>query len=638
MVVAVVAATVFGLWLSGSAKPLQLADPGAVVRWGLPIARGIQDLASGITVGSLVFAAFALPANSKPLSRTLNLAAILASTWAVSAIFALVFTYLSVTGQKFSTSDSFGSGLWLFISEIQLGQYLALNLLAAVLVSVCAIVARKLAAVAFTAALALLGLVPLALTGHAAGTEAHSMAVNALGLHLVGVSVWVGGLVAVFGIRSFDSARKFVKRYSTLALFAYVLVAISGTASALLRMSPTSDLITPYGQLVLLKVIVLVVIGVLAALYRTRLLQTATSNRLFYRLVVLELGLMSVAMGLASALSRTAPPGLAEVPTDPTPAQILTGELLPPELTPLRWITSYKIDLIWAIVCVAGIGFYLAGVYRLNKRGDKWPIARTASWVLGMVTLYYITNGAPNVYEAYLFSVHMISHMMLTMAVPVLLVPGAPVTLLTRAVAKRKDDSRGIREWVLWAVHTKYAQFISHPLIAGINFASSLIVFYFTPLFSWSTREHIGHEWMVVHFLITGYLFVQALVGIDPGPNRLGYPVRLMLLIGTLTFHAFFGLALMQGDSLILADWYGAMGRVWGESPLADQKTGGAIAWGVGELPAAVLTLVVSIQWARSDERESRRLDRASDRGGNQDLEQYNAMLAELAKRKERRN
>jgi putative copper resistance protein D len=109
-----------------------------------------------------------------------------------------------------------------------------------------------------------------------------------------------------------------------------------------------------------------------------------------------------------------------------------------------------------------------------------------------------------------------------------------------------------------------------------------------------------------------------------------------MLLIGTLTFHAFFGLALMTGNGLILADWYGAMGRSWGQNPLDDQQTGGAIAWGIGEMPAAVLTLIVSIQWARADKKEAARLDRASDRGGNKDLEEYNAMFEQLANREER--
>jgi len=113
-------------------------------------------------------------------------------------------------------------------------------------------------------------------------------------------------------------------------------------------------------------------------------------------------------------------------------------------------------------------------------------------------------------------------------------------------------------------------------------------------------------------------------------------------MLGTLTFHALFGLSLMMGDGLLLADWFGAMGRTWGQTPIADQQTGGAIAWGIGEFPAAFLTLMVSVQWAGSDAREARRKDRASDRTGGADLEAYNQMLAQMAARRtsaeERRN
>jgi putative copper resistance protein D len=267
----------------------------------------------------------------------------------------------------------------------------------------------------------------------------------------------------------------------------------------------------------------------------------------------------------------------------------------------------------------------------MAKRGDSWPVGRTISWVAGMLLLFYVTSGALNAYQAYLFSVHMIGHMILAMAIPVLLVPGAPVTLIMRAVEKRTDDSRGVREWVLWAVHTKYARFIAHPLVAAILFGSSLVTFYYTPLFGWATSEHLGHLWMVVHFLITGYLFAQALIGIDPGPDRLPFPARIMLLIGTMAFHAFFGLSLMSTSGLLLADWYGAMGRTWGESPLDDQHTGGAIAWGIGELPVAALTIIVALQWFKSDSRDAKRLDRASDRSGNKDLADYNEMLAKLS-------
>ena len=383
-----------------------------------------------------------------------------------------------------------------------------------------------------------------------------------------------------------------------------------------------------------MKIAVLVILGVFGFRYRVSLIEKLKQGvASFWKLVTVEFLFFGLAMGLGAALGRTATPFTDYPSGELTPAEILTGAKLPPAPTAWSWLLSYKLDLLWTLICLGLAAFYLIGVYRLRKRGDAWFIGRTISWVSGVFLLFYITNGYFNVYEQYLFSDHMMAHMLLTMGVPLFLVPGAPVTLIARTVAKRSDGSRGVREWVLWAVHTKYAQFLANPLVAAIIFASSLVVFYFTPLFAWATRDHLGHQWMIVHFVVTGYLFVQALIGIDPGPKRLDYPLRIMLLIATLTFHAFFGLALMTGDTLLLPEWFGAMGRTWGQLPIADQQTGGAIAWGIGELPTAALTIIVAIAWARSDERDARRLDRASDRSGNKDLEDYNEMLRQRNKR-----
>jgi len=357
----------------------------------------------------------------------------------------------------------------------------------------------------------------------------------------------------------------------------------------------------------------------------------------FWRLALVEIGIMGLAIGLGTALAKTQTP-LDQAEFVPlTPAEILTGDKLPPELTDASWLTVWDIDVLWISVCLGAIVFYLYGVWVLRRRGDRWPIARTLSWIGGMLTLLYVTNGALNAYQEYLFSMHMIGHMVLSMMVPVLLVPGAPVTLLVRAQPARKDDSWGLREWVLWAVHTPFAWFISHPLFAGLNFALSLVMFYYTPLFRWATEDHLGHQWMLIHFLITGYLFVQSLMGVDPQPHTTGYPVKLMLLIGTMAFHAFFGLGLMNEKSLLLANWFGAMGRTWGDDPLTDQAVGGAFAWGVGEIPTIVIALIVVTQWSRSDDRERKRLDRASDRTGNKDLEDYNQMLQQLSDTKDQR-
>jgi len=639
---AAVLSVVFIAWGTGLTNPLELGDPGPVVRWGLPALKAATNVAMAVAIGASVFAAFALADKSRELDRALNLVAAASVAWVLLGSASYLFTYLSITGSPLSFDATFTEGLQLFVTQIAVGQSLALNLAAGAVLATLALMVRSLKNTIWLAAVGLASIVPLAVSGHAAGTSNHAMAVNSIGMHLVAIVIWVGGLVAVAAVaRNQDTGtqRTLLERYSTLALAAFALTALSGTASALTRITLDQLFSSTYGLLVLAKIAALTLLGCFGAAYRLRLLgriDNAAGNRVFWSLATAELALMGLAMALATTLSRTGSPLATDLVEDPSPARILTGSDLPPELTLDRWFSEWRFDLVWSTVCLVLAGAYLWGVIRLKRRGDNWPILRTLSWLAGLVLLFYITNGAINAYQEYLFSVHMIGHMLLSMGVPVLLVPGAPITLLLRAVAKRNDESRGVREWVLWAVHTPFARLVSHPIFAAVNFAGSLVLFYFTPAFSWSVHDHLGHQWMTVHFLITGYLFVQAIVGIDPGPHRIAYPVRLMLLIGTLAFHAFFGLALMDGAALLLPEWYGAMGRSWGSTPIADQHDGGAIAWGIGELPTAVLTIIVSVQWARSDQRDSKRLDRASDRSGNQDLEDYNAMLARLAKREER--
>jgi cytochrome c oxidase assembly factor CtaG/putative copper export protein len=642
LLLAAIVATLAGLAYGGGAEAQLLADPGAVVRWGLPVAKLCVNLGAAGTIGALVLACFALSPREREFGTAIDLAAASAAFLTVASAITGFLTFLQVTNATVSVSDQFSATVGQFFSQIEIGQAWLTTTLIAAAVTVLCFAVRNQTALVFVTVLAVLALLPMAQQGHSAGAEGHDAAITALGLHLLFAAVWLGGLLTIVLLHrqlSSTRLREVVGRYSTLALVSFVVVAASGYVSAELRVGSWENLLSGYGVLVLAKVALLVVLGGFGVLQRRFLIgrmktNTGAVDPSFWWLVVAEIGFMGLASGVAAALARTATP-VAQVVTTAiptaTPAQILTGEVLPPELTFTRYFTEWNFDLAWMLFCAFGIFFYLAGVVRLRRRGDSWPLHRTIFWVLGLVTLFYITNGGVNVYEKYLFSTHMLAHMALTMLVPVLLVPGAPVTLAARAIRMRRDGSRGPREWILLAVHSKFAGAISNPIVAAVLFAGSLWVFYYTSIFSWATTDHIGHQWMIVHFLITGYLFVQSLIGIDPVPYRLPHTFRLLLLLGTMAFHAFFGLALMTGTGLLLADWYGAMGREWGVSALADQQAGGGIAWSVGEIPTIALAIIVAIQWGRSDDKETKRRDRNADRTGDAELVDYNDRLARLA-------
>lgn len=630
-----VAALAFG---GGAAAPL-LADPGALVRWGLPASTLVVNLSVAGTLGSLVLACFAFSPEREEYGKALDFAAGSAAVMTVAAAATGLFTFVSVSNVPWSFDEAFSNGLSSFVTSVSIGQaWLGITLIAAAVTVLCFAV-RNHTAVLFVTVLAGASIVPMAQQGHSAEAAGHDAAVTSFGLHVLFAAIWVGGLVVLIVIRRTLEGGRLVavlERYSSLALISFIVVAVSGYVNAELRVGTLAQLATPYGILVLVKVAALVALGLFGVTQRRYLIgrvRSHGSRGAFWWLVTAELAFMGIASGVAAALARTATPVAQTLGQSPTPAEILTGEKLPPELTWARLFTSWNFDLLWVLACGFALFFYYAGVWRLRKRGDRWPIHRTVLWTAGIVLLFYITCGGVNVYEKYLFSAHMSAHMVLTMAVPLLLVPGAPVTLAARAIRKRDDGSRGGREWILLAVHSRFAAVISNPIVAAVLFAGSLWLFYYTPIFRWATTDHVGHEWMIVHFLITGYLFVQSLIGVDPVKYRLAYPFRLLLLLGTMAFHAFFGLSIMQSHGLLLADWFGSMGRTWGASPLVDQQTGGGIAWSVGEIPTVILAIVVAIQWSRSDERETRRQDRNADRTGDAELQEYNARLARLAER-----
>lgn len=662
------------LLFTGAAVAREVSDPGAVVRWGLPISKAIHNVSLATVIGGLIFAAGILPrtldrrrakdpeAPEHPaFSRALAIAAAAGVAWTLSSIAVLVLTYADVAGQGVSGDAEFTRALVFFMTDIPTGRaWLSVTIIAAV-VTTALFGVRSLTGLALTLVLALVGLVPAALIGHSASSNDHEGAISSLGLHLVGVSVWVGGIIVlallsglVSGARPAtpgaavsrpggtpDITEPTLRRFSSLAGFAFLLVFASGVVNSTVRVASWADLFgSPYGQLILAKTAATVVLGGIGFMHRQWVIPQLnrkgsglSARRVLWQLILMELLIMGATSGIAVALGRSAPPEPTTYAPDASPAFILSGYELPPELTPERWLTEWRVDWIWVAVAVFGLVSYILGVAKVRARGDKWPIFRSVNWVVGLLVLTYITSGPPAVYGRVLFSAHMVDHMALTMVAPLFLVLGAPVTLALRALPARSDGSRGLREWLLIFVHSKVSQLVTHPLFAAANFAGSIVLFYYSDAFGFAMREHVGHELMTLHFALTGYIFVLSMIGTDPLPRRAPYPLRLVLLLATMGFHAFFGVAIMGGTGLLAADYFGNLGREWGPSAIVDQQLGGAVAWGIGEVPTLLVAIGVAIMWSRSDARETRRTDRAADRNNDADLTAYNDMFAKLAER-----
>lgn len=653
VVLAVLAATVLGVV---GAVP-DLLDPGPVVRWGGPAATVLSQLAGAVTLGALVLAGVVLPFASRPegtrppagrgarvdgaaWSAATVVAAAAAGVWTVAAVADLVLGYARIAGRPL-TSPTFGPELGLYVTSVSLGRIGLSVVVVAALTCVLAMLVTSPVGALWAALLAAVALALQAQTGHASGTSSHELAISTMFLHLVSVAVWIGGLAALALVahRLGRDLAPSAARFSTIAAWCYTGVAISGVLSATVRLGGLAGLGTRYGVLVLVKVALLAALGVVGWAHRRRVvpqLVGAGAGRapaVFWRLVAVELAIMGAVSGVAVALAGSDPPAGEVVPADPTPAEIVTGHPLPPPPTFDQWLTGFRWDALTALAALGGALVYLRWVRRLAERGDAWPVGRTVSWLVGMVVFVWASSGGPAVYGHVLLSAHMVEHMVLMLVVPIFLVLAGPVTLAVRALPVRQDGSRGPRELLLGVVHSRWARFFAFPLVAAVNFAASMYVFYLTDLFALSLETYLGHVAMVVHFSLVGYLFLNGLIGIDPGPTRPSHPMRLVLLFATMAVHAFFGVALTMDEALLVPEWFGLLGRTWGPSALADQQTAGAIVWGISELPMLAVAVVLAVSWTRADERTARRRDRAADRDGDAELAEYNAMLARMADR-----
>nr|WP_254699416.1 bifunctional copper resistance protein CopD/cytochrome c oxidase assembly protein [Curtobacterium flaccumfaciens] len=417
-------------------------------------------------------------------------------------------------------------------------------------------------------------------------------------------------LVLLRGVLPGDRLAVVVARYSSIALGCFVLVAVSGTASAQIRVGALSNLFTPYGTLVLVKIGAIVAIGVLGAVQRRRAIRALTTSpgrqRPFWTLIVVELAVMGVASGFAAALGRTATPvdqiALSKT-TDPSPAELLTDDLLPHAPGAWGWLTQWNIDLFWLMAAVLLAATYVAGVVRLRRSGVRWPARRSIAAALAIVSLVVATSGSLHQYDRFLVSANVGAHVLLGLVVPALVWAAAPVALIRAAVHPRHDDSTGVREWTDVIVEHPSVRYLAQPFPAFLLAAALWWAFFATDAVRWSVSDPTGRTVSDVVFLLVGLLAVPTLcTPIPAGHRRPTTAAAAVRIVGAVVIAAgtvSLGIAMRGPLGLLQASWFGAMGRTWGPDPLVDQARAGLVLIVAGVLLLVTVVVVVLVRLRR---------------------------------------
>ncbi|HLJ58199.1 MAG TPA: cytochrome c oxidase assembly protein [bacterium] len=250
----------------------------------------------------------------------------------------------------------------------------------------------------------------------------------------------------------------------------------------------------------------------------------------------------------------------------------------------------------WEPSAVAGCAV-LAGAY-LGLAGRAAP--RRAGWFLGGVAVLLLALNSPldGLGDRYLFSVHMLQHMLLMLVVPPLLLLGIPPEWARAALRvpalRRAEGGLGhpVAAWVLgigtmcaWHVPVLYNAALAHGLVHVAQHLSFLVT---STIFWWPVCAPLAEARLPALGAVV-YLLAAALASSGLGIVLTFSPPGL--------YPAYLHPADPQG---LLPTIRGG----WGLSPAADQQLGGLLMWVPGGLVYLCAILGTLGRWYREADAE----------------------------------
>ena len=590
-----------------------------------------MQLTGVLSIGLLIAIAFLdLDFKGKVLnSRLIKKTRILIYSWLVVTFIYILIQIAYLLEQPLSASFDL-TVIRSYLTQTSIGKSYLVQMILIVLVLLIPL--KKVISSYVALLISLVAITAPVFQSHGSTSGYHGLAIGALVVHVIALSFWVGGL---FGLTQFSKANKLIAlpRFSEIALWSAIAVVSTGAATAWTRLDSIQAWQSKYGAVTLLKIFLAITLIGFGALHRRWIIKSDYPS--VFRLVTAEIVIMISTIFVGSWLSTINPP---EREIISSPGLLVTGIEMPEPPTFSRVLLAYDADGLMLGLLIFAVAIYIKGVIILSRRGDKWPVGRTIAFALGISAIDFATSGGLGVYSRFAFSNHMLSHMVLGMIAPIGIVLGAPITLALRTLPiGRNEQERGIRGSFIALLHSKLSKIYTHPVVALAIFNGSLFALYFTPLFGNLMQGHSGHFFMSIHFLLSGILFFQVLIGVDPMPRKVPHIVKVIIIFAAMSIHAFFSISIMSASTLLDNGYFALLERPWATDLLADQRAGGAIGWAMGEIPILLALLATFIQWTRQDKKEAARIDRAADRaaamGEKDDLALYNQYLAELNRR-----
>jgi putative membrane protein len=246
----------------------------------------------------------------------------------------------------------------------------------------------------------------------------------------------------------------------------------------------------------------------------------------------------------------------------------------------VHWSTVAGLLALWLLYQ------WRAAVHRRRDPRQRPSAAQQVSFMAGLVAMFLALNGPlHDISDYYLFTGHMVQHLALTIVTPPLLLLGTPGWMLRPALANPAVGA--------------VARAITPPRAAFAIFNLILAAWHLPPLYNAAMFFHEVHIVQHLMFLAGAVIMWWPMLSPLPELPRLSYPGQMLysfLMTLPMTVISVF---IVYADH-VLYPAYASAPRLWGLSPLEDQRLGGLIMWIPGGLFFYLITSVIFLRWTTS--------------------------------------
>lgn len=268
--------------------------------------------------------------------------------------------------------------------------------------------------------------------------------------------------------------------------------------------------------------------------------------------------------------------------TAPAGAPLAAAFLHP--LAPLGGVFQVHWSTVIGIVALAALY-----AWRARRAPAGGPTAgQRLAFASGLAILFLSLNGPlHDLSDGYLFTAHMLQHLVLTMLVTPLLIAGTPDWMLRPAL-----QVPGVYAAARW---------VTRPIVAFAIFNLTIVVWHLPPMYNWAMADHNVHIVQHLCFLVSSTIMWWPLMSTMPELPRLSYPKQMLYATAMTLPMSVLAITLTYAD-VTLYPAYAAAPRIWGITPLEDQRYGGLLMWLPGGMIFFAVASVRFFQWAGAEQ------------------------------------